>query len=332
MAVPINAPGGGEDGAAPVLSAWHYPDGAWVEAGALVCRLEGRSGGTVDVAAPAAGILQQHCPEGGIGHPGAVVGMVLERGQVGAEAAGALSGSYDEAVVVPFRSRAGTGEGLVMPLAEAGAAIPGLRLWEPDPDPPYADARPAPTTREERFASISQAAAADSRLLSMEVAVPVAEAHRAVRVLAREWNDPGAEPIIEDLVVRAMARAMEEWGVPSSPVGLTRVRASSDESVALAEASRRDFREAVRGRASGGDRAFDDSVWVLTSVREIGIRAAQPVLTAGHVLAATLSSVDQAGTIGVTIAYESSRIGVGDAARLLARVRMLLEEPYGLLA
>ena len=332
MAVPIMAPGGGEDGAAPVLSAWHYPDGAWVEVGALVCRLEGRSGGTVDVAAPAAGILQQHCPEGGIGHPGAVVGMVLEHGQTGAEAAGALSGSYDEAVVVPFRSRAGTGEGLVMPLAEAGAAIPGLRLWEPDPDPPYAEAHPAPTTREERFASISEAAAADSRLLSMEVGVPVAEAHRAVRVLAREWNDPGAEPIIEDLVLRALARAVEECGLASGPAGLTLVRASSDESVALAEVSRRDFREAVRARASGGDRAFDDCEWVLTSVRELGIRAAQPVLTAGHVLAATLSGVDQAGSIGVTISYESSRIGVGDAARLLARVRMLLEEPYGLLA
>lgn len=330
MAVPIVAPGGGEDGAAPVLSAWHYPDGAWVEAGALVCRLEDRSGETVDVAAPAAGILQQHCPAGGIGHAGAVVGLVLERGQVGAETAGALSGPYDEAVVVPFRSR--TGDGLVTPLADAGAAIPGLRLWEPDPDPPYAEARPAPTTREERFASISQAAAADSRLLSMEVAVPVAEAHRAVRVLAREWNDPGAEPIIEDLVVRAMARAMEERGLGSSPAGLTLVRTSSDESVALAEASGRNFREAVRARASGGDRAFDDCAWVLTSVREIGIRAAQPVLTAGHVLAATLSSVDQAGSIGVTIAYESSRIGVGDAARLLARVRMLIEEPYGLLA
>jgi hypothetical protein len=327
MAVPIVAPGGGEDGAAPVLSAWHYPDGAWVEAGALVCRLEDRSGETVDVAAPAAGILQQHCPAGGIGHAGALVGLVLNDGEAPARVP---SGRPGEPVVVPFRSR--TGDGLVTPLAEAGAAIPGLRLWEPDPDPPYAEARPAPTTREERFASISQAAAADSRLLSMEVAVPVAEAHRAVRVLAREWNDRGAEPIIEDLVLRALARAMEERGRGSSPAGLTLVRTSSDESVALAEASGRDFREAVRARASGGDRAFDDCAWVLTSVRAIGIRAAQPVLTAGHVLAATLSSVDQAGTIGVTIAYESSRIGVGDAARFLARVRMLLEEPYGLLA
>jgi hypothetical protein len=49
-------------------------------------------------------------------------------------------------------------------------------------------------------------------------------------------------------------------------------------------------------------------------------------------MAAALGAVDETSAMSVTMAFESSRLGQGEAARLLARVRTLVEEPYGLLS
>jgi hypothetical protein len=257
-----------------------------------------------------------------------------------------------EPVVVPFRRRSAGGEtaspwGAVPgdaaefetslfdtaePLPVAGAAIPGLALWEPDDDPPYADAFPPTDTLPAARLSAIAAEAPEAHVLTMEVRIGAAEALRAVRVLAGEWRDLAPSPLVEDLVLRALATAIEEAGLESSPAGLTLVTPGSDHAVAVSGAARRGFRDAVKARAGGGDEPAERAAWTLVSFRECGIRAAEPAPGDGDTLAASLGAIDEAGAMSVTIAYDSSRIGPGDAARMLARVRSLVEEPYGLLS
>jgi len=330
MAVPIAVPGMEDESSTPVLVEWYFEDGAMVEEGVALCRLDG-DGGLLEIASPAGGILRHHYPAGTIGYAGAVIARIVEPGD--SEVSPELPRESAAPAVVPFRLRVGEAPGWVVPVTEAGAAIPGLRLWEPDPNPPFADAFPLRTvSNETRFEAIRKEAAASAEVLVMDTGIPVGEASRAVRVLGREWADPEASPIIEDLVLRAFARALEEWSITDGPVALTLVTGESDETIGLAEAGHREFREAVRLRAGGGDCAAENCAWSVTSARVLGIRSGQPRLTAGHALAVFVGGVDQAGTIGVTIAYDSSRIGIGDAARILARARLLMEEPYGLFA
>ncbi len=256
-----------------------------------------------------------------------------------------------EPIVVPFRRRpgdtqptwaavpgpvAGSDTSLsdtAEPLAEAGAAIPGLPLWEPDEDPPYAEA--FPNTGElagARFAAIAAEDAGTARVLTMEVLVNSTEAVRATRVLAREWREFTPPPIVEDLALRAFAKALAESGYEASPAGLVLVTAASDETVAVSDVAARDFRDAVRARATGGDEAVEHAAWTLTSLRALGMRAAQPALVEGQVISVAVGGIDEAGMLVVTMSYHSAVLGPGEAARLLSRVRLLVEEPYGLLS
>jgi pyruvate/2-oxoglutarate dehydrogenase complex dihydrolipoamide acyltransferase (E2) component len=368
-----------------IVAEWYRPDGATVDHGELICRLECEFV-AVEIEAEAPGLLHHRRPAGSVERPGAVIGLVLAPGEALPEEPvlaeipqppradedepwpAAITGGFEddsveeptppppfapgEPVVVPFRRRpdgeaphpwsAVPGDAVEFetdlfetaePLAEAGSAIPGLALWEPDEDPPYADAFPsAANSPEARFSAIAAEAAAEGQVLTMEVLIGASEAVRAVRVLAREWREFTPAPTVEDLVLRAFAMALAESGFESSPAGLTVVTAGSDHAVAIADADGRGIRDAVQARAAGGDESTERVAWTLVSFRECGIRAAEPALARGHTMAAAMGAIDEASAMSVTMAYDSSRLGQGEAARLLARVRSLVEEPYGLLS
>lgn len=383
MAVSISVPNLGPEMAGGTVAEWYRPDGATVDHGELVCRLECEFV-AVEIEAEAPGLLHHRRPAGSIERPGVVIGLVLAPGEalpdesawaevpppspLHEDEPAATAVSFDdgpeeetaprpplapgEPVVLPFRRRhadealhpwsAVPGDATEFetslfetaePLADAGAAIPGLPLWEPDDDPPYADAfPPAAISPEARFSAIAAEAAAEGQVLTMEVRMDASEAVRAVRVLAREWRELTLTPGVEDLVLRAFATALAEAGFEASPAGLTVVALASDHAVAIADAEARGFRDAVHARAAGGDESAERAAWTLMSFRECGIRAAEPALASGHSVAAAMGAIDEGSAMSVTMAYDSSRLGQGEAARLLARVRTLVEEPYGLLS
>lgn len=265
-----------------------------------------------------------------------------------------------EPIVVPFRRRplaeqatagwtpAAPGEApcfeTTEPLDEAGASIPGLPLWEPDEDAQDAEVLPeaedteptfgvsAPATGSSAAAAATEATSAPAGEPAMEATIASAEVTRATRVLAREWRELASPPLVEDLVLRAFARALAEAGMEASPAGLAIVAGTPAGPLAIVDAAGRAFRDAVRARTAGGDATAEQATWVLTSLRGLNLRSAQPALPAGHSLAVALTGMDEAGDINVTIVYDSARIAPGEAARLLERVRMLVEEPYGLLS
>lgn len=385
MAVSISVPNLGPEMAGGIVAEWYRPDGATVDHGELICRLECEFV-AVEIEAEAPGLLHHRRPAGSIERPGVVIGLVLAPGEALPEEpapaelpqasttdhdepeSAAITGSLEddpeeepaappplapgEPVVLPFRRRpadeaphpwsAVPGDATEFetslfetaePLPDAGTAIPGLPLWEPDDDPPYADAfPPAAGSPEARFSAIAAEAADEGQVLTMEVRVSASEAARAVHVLAREWREFTPAPIVEDLVLRAFARALAEAGFEASPAGLTLVTPGSDHAVAIEDAEARGFRDAVQARAAGGDESAERAAWTLVSFRECGIRAATPAVAGGHTMAAAMGAIDEASAMSITMSYDSSRLGQGEAARLLARVRTLVEEPYGLLS
>ncbi len=360
MAVSISVPNLGPEMAGGLVAEWYVPDGAPVGAGDLICRFECEFV-AVEIEADAPGLLRQQAAAGSIERVDAVIGMITSPGEAvpDSESAPVCAGPAPatppvtehhqhagavpepaEPTVVPFRR--GPREAAdadrrpsekVQPLEDAGTAIPGLPLWEPDEDPPFADAFPAGVTagHVSRFIAVAAEASAGAEALTMELRLDAAQALRAVGVLAWEWHEL-EPPIVEDLVLRAFARALGESGLDSSPAGLTRITLESDHAVAIRDASERGFREAVGVRAAGGDTAADRAAWWLLSLRETGVLMGQPPLDAGHALAASIGAIDESGWMSVTMAYDSSRLGPGEAARILARVRRLVEEPYGLLS
>jgi pyruvate/2-oxoglutarate dehydrogenase complex dihydrolipoamide acyltransferase (E2) component len=335
-----------------VVAEWYVPDGATVAAGDLICRVE-CDVVAIDIEADAPGVLRQRSSAGSIEQADAIIGVITSPDEAAPSvepapgcAAAAPPGTSaselerhagavpvtGEPVVVPFRRGQREVTETVRPLLEAGTAIPGLPLWEPDEDPPFADAFRVPLTagRLDRFDAIAAEVTAGAQVLTMEVWIDATQALRAAAALAEEWR--GDEPpIVEDLVLRAFARALAENGQEPSPAGLSRVTPLSDYTVAISAAGERNLREAVRVRAAGGDTAADGAVWWLLSLRESGIDRGQPPLSAGHALAASMGAIGGRGWMSVTMAYDSARAGPGEAARILARVRRLVEEPYALL-
>lgn len=352
MAVSISVPHLGPEIAGGVVAEWYVPDGATVAAGDLICRVE-CDFVAIEIEAEVPGVLRQRARAGSIEQADAVIGVITSADEVAPRVeaapvcaaapppetsaseldwrAGALP-EPGEPVVVPFRRGQREPGDTVRPLLEAGTAIPGLPLWEPDEDPPFADAFPVQLTAErlDRFDAIAAEASAAAQVLTMEARIDATQALRAAAVLAEEWRG-GEPPIVEDLVLRAFARALAEAGLESSPCGLSRVTPLSDSTVAISDAGRRSFREAVRVRAAGGDTAAEGAAWWLLSLRETGIDRGQPPLSAGHTLAASMGAIGERGLLSVTMAYDSARAGAGEAARILARVRRLVEEPYALL-
>lgn len=251
--------------------------------------------------------------------------------------------------VVPLARRAGAPPGRAEPLPEPGGAIPGLPLWEeeateaaPLGGPPFSStgqlglgsedgairsltqAGEGPTARFERLA---EEAGAGAEVLSAQVCVSWARAMEAVESLTDEWQPFGPRPRVEDLVLRAIARSLAEAGVGVGVAGMVIVEPEADRSFAVSEPLEQEFRAMVQSRTEG--RApFERADWLIVSLLPIGVERLEPRLAGGRLAFGLGAGRDGSGTI--TMRYDSAMFGEGDAGRVLARVRSLVESPYRL--
>lgn len=225
-------------------------------------------------------------------------------------------------------------------LPEPGGAIPGLPLWEEDEarheaDVAHATGGGAETSgagrfREEerqRFARIAAEAEASAEVLSGHVCVNWTRAFEAVAALGDEWTPHGPRPLVEDLAVRAIARALKEAGIAPGPAGLVLVEQGAERTFAVEAPLDEQFRCVVEARTAGAG-AFERSAWVVVSLIPLGVERIEPRLAGGKLAFGLGAGPGGAGT--VTMRFDSRTLGEGDAGRVLARVRSLVENPYRL--
>lgn len=410
MPAVVAVPQLGRDMAGGVVAEWYRPDGAKVDIGELVCRVE-CDFVAVEVEAEAPGVLRHRRPAGSIERPGAVLAVLLAPGEsmppedalatpdaVSPEQPFPASepGAADEAaplvdvepesappplapgepIVVPFRRRAADRQdhpeswggvpgdsaefntalfedpNPAEPLPEPGASIPGLPLWDEEENRPrrgsFAEADAEfeatygsqldaddddydPFDSSDRFARIAAEAAISAQVLSVQVRANATHILHARDVFAREWRGFGAAPLVEDIVLMAAAKALDERRLDSSPAGLVIGDQESETSVAISDPLGQGIRELAAAREAGGDETFERAAWVLVSLAPLGIESVQPRLPAGMALALGMGA-PVAGSVTLTMSFDSSVLGETDAGRILARVRSLVEEPYGLFA
>lgn len=211
-------------------------------------------------------------------------------------------------------------------LEEPGGSIPGLPLWEPEDAP-----KAAPTEANSRFARISQEATASAQVLTMTMSVDLTEAERMRGAFEREWGNEGPHPLLEDVVFRAIAWALEDTAFAGGTGAMLVATTECDLAFAVREPASRSFREAVTAREAVGDEAFESASWLFVSLTALGVSSATPRLEPGRDMSFALGARDGTGHSLLKIAYDSSRWSEGSAARLLARVRDILDLPYAML-
>ena len=79
------------------------------------------------------------------------------------------------------------------------------------------------------------------------------------------------------------------------------------------------------------ERLNEKSYEIAKTLSELGIDSVQPRLPAGMAVALGLGAV-AGGTVTLTMSFDSAVLAETEAGRVLARIRQLIEEPYGLLA
>lgn len=229
----------------------------------------------------------------------------------------------------------------VSPLTEPGGSIPGLPLWEPD-DPsltsvempvgqPSLPRSIQDSAHTERFERIAAEAAASAQVLTVEAELELTEAGKLIAACRTEWPEDHAVARIEDVVFRAVALAIREARVLTNAGALVIAEEESDTASAFAKPGSKAFREAVDVRSKGGDAPFEGAEWVLTSLLGLGVRSAAPGLADGRTLAFTLGGLREGSHATMTMAYGSAQWSEGSAARLLTRIRELIESPYAML-
>ncbi len=250
--------------------------------------------------------------------------------EVAEEAAEFTSSLFERALDVP-----------VSPLTDPGGSIPGLPLWEPDEahKPGFDSSTPRTSQRwageaspaAERFGRIVAAASTGAQVLTVEAEVELSEAGKLVTTCLAEWPADHAAARIEDVVFRAVALAIREARVLTNAGALVITENESDTASAFAKPGSKTFREAVDVRSNGGDAAVDEADWILTSLLGLGVRSAVPGLAQGRTLAFVLGGLHDGSLATMTMAYGSAQWSEGSAARLLTRIRELIESPYAML-
>jgi len=187
---------------------------------------------------------------------------------------------------------------------------------------------------------------ASASVLFIRVTADLSECHKMCDQLAKEWGVAGIVPRIEDIVVRALARALRE--LPAFDcAGTIAVRSLTPEAEAfrvLHNAGSRPFRDAVAALAGhSAEDAASDYDCVVTSFTALGIEDATPRLDRGRPFALAIGATRKVVTLvgdrplqrrvaSLVVAYDAAIIEDCTAARLVARVRELVESPYALLA
>ncbi|MCC6958481.1 MAG: hypothetical protein IT301_01420 [Dehalococcoidia bacterium] len=208
-------------------------------------------------------------------------------------------------------------------LKEPGGSIPGLPLWEQEQDPPV--------EMETTFTRIQQEARATAQVLTMTMVVNLGEAERMRGAFEREWGEQGPAPMLEDVVFRAIAWALEDTPFAGGTGAMLVATTECDLAFAVREPAARSFRDGVTARAAVGDEAFESAAWLFVSLASLGVSSATPRLEPGRHMSFALGARDDAGRASLKIAYDSALWSEGSAARLLARVRDILDLPYAML-
>lgn len=385
VAVNVAIPDFGPGFTSGFVAEWYVADGARVDTGEPVCRVE-NAFLAVELEASGPGVLRHRTAAGEHQPPEAVLAVILAPGEVpagtpappapevalAASSAECASNSNDaaeevslppappepiaeieealvEAVVVPFpRQFAGTpgrawdavpgdavefdtslfGEGdhdRTKALVEPGGSIPGLPLWEPE------DAITPGGTPDSGFTRILKETVANAQVLTMTMAVNLTEADRMRGAFAREWGEDGPAPLLEDVVFRAIAWALEDTPFAGGTGAMLVATTSCDLAFAVREPASRSFREGVAAREAVGDEAFESAAWLFVSLAALGVTSASPRLEPGRHMSFALGAQDASNRAALKIAYDSSQWSEGSAARLLARVRDILDLPYAML-
>lgn len=184
--------------------------------------------------------------------------------------------------------------------------------------------------------------------LTLGVTVDVAEAAKMRDQLTREWWGSNVRPTDEDIVLRAIARALHESSAfrrRTDLVGMRPLAGGTRTVHLLADAATRPFRDAVASLAALRETAGAEMpcTCTLTSFAELDLDEATPALPDGQPLAFAMGAVRDIAryrgdrpyrcqVMSLTLAYDSDAMPDGAAARLLSRVRELVEAPYALLA
>jgi len=226
---------------------------------------------------------------------------------------------------------------------EERATKAGAATTTPQPEPELVASAETPP---ERRAS----AAAPSTILNLRATVHMDEALKMREQLTREWSGSGVRPTNEDVVLRAVARAVVEAGLArrhDDHVGL-RVLKGPDQAAPIyvfAGGASRPFREAVGDLAALVEESgpgIDHAQCTVTSLEAFGIDDSLPEPGRDQPLAMSMGAIrrlpvvdgerlGQTHVLTLTLAYDARVVGEAAAARLLARVRDLVEAPYALL-
>ncbi len=220
------------------------------------------------------------------------------------------------------------------PLAEPGGAIPHLPVWEEPGDAPLHAYRLLPNSplrlvgRQSEFSSAPSVAS-----LTLRATVSLSECAKLRAQLSHEWRTSSLVPTVEDVVVRAAARAFREvWGAEAR-IGLRRIDGSSEQIALVPISHGQSFRAAVEALAASPRRDSAADL-VVTSFLATAVQQADPRLDAA-LFALTLGAEREAlnGTATMlSLAYAPESVPDGVAAALLCRIRELVEAPYALLA
>ena len=371
MAVPVALEGFGPGLAGGIVAEWYVADGTPVDTGDAVCRVEsgfiaieieaggpgvlrhqvpaGEVGGDGPlglIVAPGEAPLREPTPEV---DPGQAPEAAAPEAEVAAAAPAPppFEEALVEAVVVPFPKKFSGAPGRAWDpvpgdavefdsslfgdsphdrtpsLEEPGGSIPGLPLWEQEQDPPV--------EMETTFTRIQQEARATAQVLTMTMVVNLGEAERMRGAFEREWGEQGPTPMLEDVVFRAIAWALEDTPFAGGTGAMLVATTECDLAFAVREPAARSFRDGVTARAAVGDEAFESAAWLFVSLAALGVSSATPRLEPGRHMSFALGARDDAGRASLKIAYDSALWSEGSAARLLARVRDILDLPYAML-
>lgn len=426
-----------------VVEEWYIADGATVDKGELLYRLETEKV-NLDVDAETSGIVKHLVGEGVAMKPGDVVGYiyaadeaipdVLPQAQAAAESV-AESGPAPASPARPAASSTADGRILSSPAARrlAGelrvdiAALkgsgPGGRIVEADVQAAADAARPAapspssPIARKvarelgvdlaqvrgtgpggritkedvERAAAAPAAAPAfasgedrvvpvrgmrktiaarmfeslhSSAQLTMDMDANMDDAVKLRNQLVEEWRDEGVRPSYTDLVIRAVAKALERHPLMNSVFGETEMTLRGDINVGMAvaleeglivpvvrHANRLSFkklaRESARLAAAARDGSLtpddlQDGTFTVSALGMFGVDAFTPIINAPQSGILGINRLrDDLGWVGETpvktqvmrlsLTWDHRALDGAPAAQFLATVRELLEAPFRLL-